>query len=47
MEGRFPDGSPMMEDDYLKKVVGEAEKASYAWKTPSFRQPVNQRNPYF
>jgi hypothetical protein len=30
MEGRFADGSPMTEDYYLKKVVGEAEKARCA-----------------
>jgi hypothetical protein len=29
-EGRFVDGSPVMEDNYVKKVVGEAEQAKSA-----------------
>ena len=43
-EGWFGDGNTVMEDDYVKKVVGEAEKAKSANSVSVDRKLVPSAN---
>ena len=43
-EGWFGDGNTVMEDDYVKKVVGEEEKANFANSVSVDRKLVPSAN---